>query len=183
MNPLERMALLLHLMRTVLDRSGHRYLNKTQVQKLTYLAQALGLESGFEFRMHHYGPYSFDLEGTTQALKGYKLIDCDLSDYETYQEYSFSVGEKAQLFVDGVGSVSEKQRQVIESVADLFASKTTGELELLGTVHLVDCLLMQSSGTKPTQDVVVNTVHALKPRFSSGDVGGAYMELASMHLI
>lgn len=40
---------------------GGTVVGKVRLQKIVYLLDQLGLDSGFDFEYHHYGPYSADL--------------------------------------------------------------------------------------------------------------------------
>jgi hypothetical protein len=179
MNPVEKMALLVRLISAAIGRSGRQSLSKTRIQELTYLAQSLGLDSGFEFRMHHYGPYSFDLEDTVQALQGFGILDCQVDAREAFTEYCFATRREADAFAQQVGGIGGEREKVLRLVVDLYASRPARDLELLGTVHLVDRLLVQGASERPHLHSVVDSVHSLKPYFSREEIEEAHAELVS----
>lgn len=49
----------------VLDAAGGELVGRIRLQKVVYLLDQLGFESGFDYSYHHYGPYSRDLENAT----------------------------------------------------------------------------------------------------------------------
>lgn len=46
----------------IVNAAGGRLVSRVRLQKIAYLLEKLGAESGFRFSYHHYGPYSRDLD-------------------------------------------------------------------------------------------------------------------------
>src|SRR5262245_40316360 len=55
--------------------AGGRVVGRTRLQKIAYILEAAGLESGFAFSYKHYGPYSEELANAARAAVLYDLID------------------------------------------------------------------------------------------------------------
>lgn len=50
--------------------SAKQDVGKTKLQKLLYFAQeVVGVPLGYAFRLHHFGPYSFDLDDDLVRMK------------------------------------------------------------------------------------------------------------------
>lgn len=111
--------------------AGGEITGKVRFQKIVYLLDQLGFESGFEFEYHHYGPYS---EALTDAL----------SDEVTFG--GFSLDERRRKS-DGVPYVvyklSDSNREVksalkndkLSSAIAAMQASTATVLELAATAH------------------------------------------------
>lgn len=184
MNPISRLALLAQLLREALGGSSTESLNKTQVQKLTYLAQEKGLQTGFEFRMHHYGPYSFDLEDALHLLERFGVVRSKLESHGTWAEYKLSLDDSAARgLVQSADETSQEQANIVNDVARLFGGRDRRALELLSTVHLVHSLLGRGAQQGPDLERVLQTVSDLKPHFAKDEIRAAYKELVEMDML
>ena len=183
MNPIGRLLLVLRLLQRCASGSEAASLNKTQIHKLTYLAQCLGLGSELEFRMHHYGPYSFDLEGVLDVLEGSRLVRSTIQDHGDWAEYHVAATDEADGFIREGGTLTPDDERLIERVVHLFGGRSTQDLELLGTAHLVDRLLRRQATREPSRDAVVDTVWKLKPRFGRPAAEHAYDELVEIGML
>lgn len=54
--------------------AGSSITGKVRLQKIVYLLDQLGLDSGFQFDYHHYGPFSRDLVNAVEDAKAFQLI-------------------------------------------------------------------------------------------------------------
>ena len=130
---------------------------KTQIQKTVYFLQAaFGVPLNYSFRMHHYGPYSGEVETDISRLKmtGYLFVKPDL------QGYGFHVGVLDSPEPEWQALTSPYKQQV-DSVLSLTQGKQISDLELMATLHFVDHLTGE-----PSQYELIETVHGLKPKFS-----------------
>ncbi len=50
-------------------------IGRVRLQKTVYLLDRVGLNSGFDYEYHHYGPYSRDLDNATADGKAFGLIE------------------------------------------------------------------------------------------------------------
>jgi hypothetical protein len=133
--------------------------------------------------MHHYGPYSFDLEGVFDLLEGSRLVRSTIEDHGDWAEYQVAPTDEAEAFIRDAGGIAPSDERLIERVLDLFGGRPTHELELLGTAHLVDRLLRRQSTADPTREAVVDTVWKLKPRFGRHAAERAYDELVEIEML
>lgn len=63
------------LIRAVIAAAGGRIVGRIRLQKVLYLLDQLGLNSGFTYEYHHYGPYSDELFQAVDFAKAFDLID------------------------------------------------------------------------------------------------------------
>src|SRR5437870_113537 len=59
-----------HLLRA----AGGQVVGKVRLQKLVYLLDQLGLNSGFTFEYHHYGPYSEELADAVDDCIAFRRV-------------------------------------------------------------------------------------------------------------
>ena len=159
------------LYRVVQSRQGF---GKIQIQKIMYFLQtAFEVPLRYSFRMHHYGPYSEDLETDLTILKltGYINIEPDL------EGYGFHVMTRDNPENNWVGQAQLFKDQINEALI-LFANKPAYELELAATIHFVNRL-----ENRPSPKVLINLISHLKPKFTEEFIEGKYDELKTTGLL
>lgn len=57
--------------------NGGRIVGKTRLQKTVYLLKSCGIDLGFDFDYHHYGPYSEELSIASGDAVALKLMDIE----------------------------------------------------------------------------------------------------------
>ena len=146
-----------------LQRSG--WVGKTHIQKATYFAQkAAGLDLGFRFVIHHYGPYSFELDSVVHRLEaqGVLAITPEPDGYG----YRISLGDE----IVEERLTGEEQRRV-ERVGGFFSGLSTSELELLSTSYYVVCRFPMDQ-----KQQWIGEIKRLKPRFDEDQISKAIDE-------
>ena len=98
------------------------FISRTRAQKLIYLLQRGGLETGYRYRMHFYGPYSDELSSDLELLEGYGILQSEekerKGDGKPY--YILSIGEDADLpeldagFKEKIARFSAYRNDVLE---------------------------------------------------------------------
>lgn len=147
---------------------------KIKAQKLVYfLQELLGTPLSYRFRMHHYGPFSEELDTDLSVMKGLGYFDIK-PDPDGYGYHLTVRSEADPEWRTAAIQYSKDIRQVIETFGVLDAAS----LELNATVHFVNQLAKSAS-----KDTVVNTVSALKPRFPVEVIEVAYDELTKAGLM
>lgn len=118
----------------VVAAAGGQLTGRVRLQKTVYLLDRLGLNSGFEYDYHHYGPYSRDLDNATADAKAFDLI-------EEESERRASDGAMYSIFRLKGDAKSEKQealghldRSRAEQLVNLFARTNVTVLELAATI-------------------------------------------------
>ncbi len=71
--------------------AGGRLTSRVRLQKVVYLLDRLGLQSGFDFDYYNYGPYSRDLDNATADAQAFALI-------EEHFEHRKSDGARYSIF-------------------------------------------------------------------------------------
>lgn len=186
MDILEKIVVLLYLVS-----EGQRMigvLGHTHVQKLVYLLEhARGLPLGYEFKMHHYGPYSEGLRDDLFSLSSseWGLADVKMILYPSgYAGYSFSVTKAAEEFLNGEEQkkLLERHSQTVAELLRLFKDKQARDVELIGTTHFVWRLLKERKA-EASPGKCVSLVKALKPHFSEEEVSQTLQMLQKESLL
>ena len=147
---------------------------KTKLQKLVYfLQESHKVPTRYLFKMHHYGPYSEDLETDVARLShaGYVNVCRDRMGFG----FHITPGESQQdeQWRMALAPHERSVRQVIET----FGQRETFELELSATLHFVKVL---SPGWNKEQ--IVTTTQRLKPKFTHAFVEECYEQLEHLNL-
>lgn len=115
----------------VVAAAGGKLIGRVRLQKVVYLMDRLGLESGFSFDYHHYGPFSRDLDNATADAKAFGLLDEKFEHRQT-DGASYSVfilkGDSKPEAYGKLGATKAGK------LAELFASTNVTVLELAATV-------------------------------------------------
>jgi uncharacterized protein YwgA len=67
-----------------------------RLQKIFYLLDRMGLESGFDYEYHHYGPYSSELAEAVEDATAFGHIDERIG-RRSYDGVSYSIFEKPRV--------------------------------------------------------------------------------------
>lgn len=117
----------------VIAAAGGKLTSRIRLQKSVYLLDRLGLESGFDFDYHHYGPYSRDLDNAAEDAKAFDLVNEEFAyrfrDGARYSIFSLKhdVEPKAQAY-------GELGQEKAGEFARLFAQTNVTILELAATI-------------------------------------------------
>lgn len=106
--------------------TGHPPVKKT-LQKAVYLIEKKGVDLGFSYMLHFYGPYCSELDHETSALSADGIISFDYGQYGHKMHISSST---ESITSEGLGS---EQINTIESVIFRYKNATASQLELLTT--------------------------------------------------
>ena len=114
----------------IIAANGGRIVGKTRLQKTVYLLDAAGLNSGFEFEYHNYGPYSSDL--ATEVDNGVDLKFLETEERFGYHDVPYVIYRTNRSPSDKLGdmssSVLEKKLSILENYSALV-------IELAATIH------------------------------------------------
>ncbi len=129
---------------------------KIQLHKLAYfLQESYGIPLGYTFRMHHYGPYSRELDNDLLKLR---LMGCvDIQPDES--GYGFHVTPLSDAEPDWARALAHYQGRIHDAFVKL-GDLPAYLLEVYATVHYVSQLVEGAAAEK-----VVTIVHDLKPKF------------------
>ena len=116
----------------VVAAAGGKLISRVRLQKSVYLLDRLGLESGFNYEYHHYGPYSRDLDLATADAVSLHVVsetfhhrEGDGARYSVFELKQDPSGD------EGFGNLG---RTRATELAGKFASTNITVLELAATV-------------------------------------------------
>jgi uncharacterized protein len=121
------------LIRSVLAASGGEVLGRIKFQKLVFLLDKLGLESGFKFSYHHYGPYSAELSSATDIAKAFGLVAEEFrqrkSDGASYSVFKTKVSSSVEPKIDFL-----RAKNIVTAIS-LINSTSSTIVELAATAY------------------------------------------------
>ena len=147
---------------------------KIKIQKILYFIQgALDVPLQYKFRMHHYGPFSEDIESDISVMRavGYIEINADA------QGYGYHITPASEEELPWDDEIKKHREEILKAIASL-AVLDASSLELFATVHFVQHLQDETSKRK-----VLDTVSRLKPKFTKHTIELAYDQLVKNKLI
>ncbi|PWJ74475.1 uncharacterized protein YwgA [Pseudaminobacter salicylatoxidans] len=114
----------------ILHAAGGRLVSRIRLQKIAYLLDQLGAESGFDYSYHHYGPYSRDLDSAILDAEAFDLVD------EQYG-YRISDGARYSIFVHKSADkeYTSLSNKYLRDITKKLASQNVTVLELAATAH------------------------------------------------
>ncbi len=110
---------------------------KKALHKMIFLIQQKGVDLGYNYGIHFYGPYSAALDTATMSLGADGIIEFD------YTGHSHLMGINERDFVVLPDALSEEQRETVDQLIRHFSHESPSDLELLTTAmyaydHLED---------------------------------------------
>jgi len=116
----------------IVSAAGGSLTARVRLQKAAYFLEELGLESGFGFEYHHYGPYSRALDNAIADAKASELIKEEIhsrdSDGATYS--IFRVVREPEL-----SDIGKLHREQVANYLERFSDTNVTVLELAATMH------------------------------------------------
>lgn len=81
------------LITALINLNGGTLVGKTRLQKSVYLLESFGIELGFDFDYHHYGPYSEDLSNASKDAETLGFLEVEWrsaygNEYAVYKSHS-----------------------------------------------------------------------------------------------
>lgn len=122
-----------NLIRTILVAAGGEIAGRVRLQKLVYLLDKLGLESGFRYSYHHYGPYSAELSSSADLAQAFGFV-------EEIFKHRASDGARFSLFKSGESHLINSKSDFLDSevirnaIAQMNSANST-VLELAATAY------------------------------------------------
>lgn len=119
-----------HYVADILRAAGGRLVSRIRLQKIAYLLDQLGAESGFGYSYHHYGPYSRDLDSAILDAEAFGLMEEQYGHRKTDgARYSVFVGQSAD---QGYTCLKDEH---LQGITKRLASQNVTVLELAATAH------------------------------------------------
>jgi uncharacterized protein len=121
-----------HIVAEIVSASGGRLVSRIRLQKIAYLLEKLGVNTGFDFSYHHFGPYSRELDSALLDAEAFDLIE---------ERFDYRQSDGARYSVFSSKNMLEENKYFFLNKADLrektkeFATTPITVLELAATVH------------------------------------------------
>lgn len=96
------------LVTTLVSSNGGTIVGKTRLQKTVYLLKSSGIDLGFDFDYHHYGPYSEDLSIASNDAVALGLLNVEWRNAYGNDYAVFSVAEQPDKTLIGKGLAALK---------------------------------------------------------------------------
>lgn len=141
---------------------------KKILQKIVFLIEEKGIDLGYEYGLHFYGPYSGTLDLDTKFLHADGIINFD------YSGYSHLMGINEKDYEVNSDGLSSKQQEEIDKLLERFQGQSPSDLELLTTAiyaynHLED---------KSKKDIIGGVQKIKGSKYSIEQIEEALKELA-----
>lgn len=139
----------------------------TLMQKVVYLLQAaLGVDTGYKFKLYYYGPYSDALWNDLRILSDLKALDI-VADQNGYGYWISIANQKTvDLFSRETAEVPSNK---VSDVMHLLGNESASFMELMATTHFVHSDLIKKNN-RANETSVAESVTRLKPHFSTEQV-------------
>ncbi len=171
----ERWAVIVYAVKKAQSRGirvGH-----TLLQKLIYLLQeGFKVPLEYEYKLHHFGPYSEFLWGEITTLRDYGFINIK-TDPEGYG-YDISIGKESEWIKSKEKYIPKEK---IDSLLDVIGDKFTKDLELLATTHYI--YKENEKEGSVNEKEIISQVCNIKPHFSKYQVKTAIKYLKENGLL
>ena len=118
----------------LLKAAGGQLVGRVRLQKTVYLLDRLGLESGFHYDYHHYGPFSRDLDNAVADAEAFGLVEEEFGRRQVDgARYSiFTLTEDGDKLPANAGRLNEA---VLQGFLQRFAEASVTVLELAATAN------------------------------------------------
>ena len=131
---------------------------KKTLHKIVYLLERKGIDLGFGYSIHYYGPYSSELDFAVHSLVMQGVLEI-IKDGMTHRisltENADLLGEDARILFD------ENQLRLIDEIISSFANKSAHDLEVLTTTDYVAQQIMPN-GNPGYKEKIIEGVRKIK---------------------
>ena len=100
---------------------------KKALQKTVFLLQAKGIDLGFDYILHFYGPYCAELDNETARLSADGIVHFD------YEKYGHKMTVSSEVLPLLKTNLPDDAIQLMREVITRYKTKTPSDLELLTT--------------------------------------------------
>lgn len=155
---------------TLLD--ANESLGKTFIQKALYiLEEGLGIDLGYTYKLHFYGPYSRDLANDLDFLENFGLVKIQFRESKGYFIKITDAGKEV-LYNELIEYMPPKEK--IKKINSLLGEEKTRQMELLGTT-----LYFRKLTTDDSE--LIELVNTVKPHFNPKEIKEAIQKINNIH--
>jgi len=119
-----------YVIRQMTEIANHSPVKKA-LQKMVFLIERKGVNLGFKYMLHFYGPYCPELDHETAVLSGKGVISF------IYGQYGHNMNITDEFKDIESENLVESQQKIIQSVINRYKNYSASELELLTTAIYV----------------------------------------------
>jgi len=139
---------------------------KKTLQKMLYLVQAEGVDLGFEYGIHFYGPYSADLDEEVISLVADGIVRFKYVRMSHFMEIDDSLYTVKS-------NLDKSQEEKLRAIIARYKDKSPSELELITTTHYVKENLSQ----KDVKSVIQGVKKIKGNKYSTQEIENEYYNL------
>jgi uncharacterized protein YwgA len=178
MNRIKRLAVLVFTLKKGKEQLG--VVGHTLMQKLFYLLQCgEGVELGYKYKLHYYGPYSRELWSDLNLLANEKVVNIEANPNGYGYKIELLEGENTNLLLN---EVDKNIKEKIFKLLKLLGKKRVENLEAMATLHYVYSDLRKRE--KEFEDEkIINLTQNLKPHLTNEVLLNAIERLRENQLI
>jgi uncharacterized protein len=157
-------------------RTGKMHLvGRTTLQKVMYFLKVMGVQTGYSFSIHHYGPFCDQILRDTELLLADDVI-CDRAPNPKFSAYV--PGPEVDALIQHHPDL-EEHRPLVKEVVSALVPLRPRRLELFATLDYSFRLERARGGEGPWKPRVIPVFHSFKgDRFSDDEISKAYDQLA-----
>ncbi len=146
-----------------LRRTGS-WTGRTHLHKHLFVVQTLQLaDVPFEFELHHYGPYSFELDAAVAEMEAFGDLD------KEYPQPGYGPSyELTEFGNEALAEFSQQELEAAKSIANRLQNLGSSDLELIAT-----CLWVEVREKHDDPHTIVPRVQEIKPKYSLNQVNWA----------
>ena len=130
------------------------------MQKLVYLIEKKGVDLGYDFSIHYYGPYSSALDDSIHAMQLQGIVEI----IHDGMNHRICLTDLSDIIENDTFSPADEQ--IIQSVLEAFGSMTAFELELITTTDFVARELCKTLGNCTNDDIIEGVKKIKGDKFS-----------------
>ncbi|GIQ71166.1 hypothetical protein DUZ99_11985 [Xylanibacillus composti] len=153
---------------------------KKAFQKYMYFLDAKGVPTPLSFRIHHFGPYSADLDYQTDNLEIEGALQ--ILSKESGSGFVIQPGSKSKSIIENGEEFISEYDEIIDFVLDALPNESR-TLELWSTTHFVANSMNKFYGGAVKDKVISEVKSIKKEKFSEAEIAGAYDKLLDLKLL
>ena len=118
----------------LLKAAGGQLVGRVRLQKAAYLLDRLGLDSGFHYDYHHYGPFSRDLDNAVADAEAFGLVE-EKFGRRQIDGARYSIFKLTDNDFELPAEIGRLDEAVLERHLQTFATASVTVLELAATAN------------------------------------------------
>lgn len=153
---------------------------KKAFQKFMYFIDAKGVPTPLNFRIHHFGPYSRELDYATENLEIEGAIT--VTKNPSGQGFIITPGIRSEKWIESGQEFLKKYKEVIDDVLSSLPNDVK-ILELWSTTHFVANAMNKFYDGASKEKVIDEVVKIKQDKFSKDEIAKAYDELMNLNFL